>query len=69
MLMAALIALARNLHQSLLESLRLRFANLVLVDDLTRAKECAEEASRIKSQFSASTAAPMVATPSTQHPQ
>lgn len=50
-LMAALLLLARNLHRSLLESLRLRFENLDLVQHLTLAKNRAEEASRIKSQF------------------
>lgn len=50
-LMAALIALAHNLHRSLLESLRLRFENVALVQSLMVAKDRAEHASRIKSQF------------------
>jgi signal transduction histidine kinase/CheY-like chemotaxis protein len=46
-----LIMLARHLHLSFVESLRLRFENLDLVEKLTRARDRAEEASRIKSQF------------------
>jgi signal transduction histidine kinase len=50
-LTGALLTLACNLHASLIESLRLRFENLELVQSLMAAKEHAEEASRVKSQF------------------
>ncbi|MGE3537167.1 MAG: response regulator [Candidatus Tectimicrobiota bacterium] len=50
-LMAAMIAMARDLHRSLMESLRLRFHNLDLLESLTREKDRAEHASRVKSQF------------------
>ncbi|MGE4092155.1 MAG: ATP-binding protein [Candidatus Binatia bacterium] len=50
-LCGALFILARYLHDSLSESLRLRFDNLALIQDLAAAKERAEEASKVKSEF------------------
>jgi signal transduction histidine kinase/CheY-like chemotaxis protein/HPt (histidine-containing phosphotransfer) domain-containing protein len=46
-----LFVMARNQHGSISGSLKLRFENLELVTDLSRAKEHAEEANRAKSRF------------------
>jgi signal transduction histidine kinase len=48
---AATIVLASELRALLVRSLKLRFANLGLIDDLSRAKDEAEAASRTKSVF------------------
>jgi signal transduction histidine kinase/CheY-like chemotaxis protein len=45
----------RNFNRGFIESLRLRFENVELVDDLRRQKELAEQASIAKSRFLAST--------------
>lgn len=45
---------ARNIHRTIAESLRLRFANMDLVRELTAKKEEAEQASAAKSRFLAS---------------
>jgi len=47
----ATIVLASELRAQLVRSLKLRFENLELIDDLSRAKEEAEAASRTKSLF------------------
>lgn len=49
--MAVMCALGWNLHRMVLQSLALRFENLALVEELTRQKEIAEEASVAKSRF------------------
>jgi len=46
-----LLATGRHLHARLTESLSLRFENLDLVENFSRAKEQAEAANRAKSQF------------------
>jgi signal transduction histidine kinase len=51
MFWAATIALASELRALLVRSLRLRFENLELIADLSRAKDAAETASRAKSVF------------------
>ncbi len=48
---AATIGLASGLRALLVRSVRLRFENLGLIDDLSRAKDEAEAASRTKSMF------------------
>ena len=48
---AIVLTMARRFHASTTESLQLRFENLDLVENLSTAKEQAEEASRAKSQF------------------
>src|SRR5262249_39972694 len=47
----ATIVLASELRALLVGSLQLRFQNLELIDDLSKAKDAAEAASRAKSQF------------------
>jgi len=42
---------ARNVHRSLVQSLRLRFENLTLVEQLREQKAIAEQANRAKSRF------------------
>ncbi len=42
---------ARNVHDSLVQSLRLRFENLALVEQLREQKAIAEQANRAKSRF------------------
>ncbi|HUE31083.1 MAG TPA: histidine kinase dimerization/phospho-acceptor domain-containing protein, partial [Verrucomicrobiae bacterium] len=51
MFWAATIALASELRALLVRSMQLRFENLELIDDLSRAKDAAEAASRAKSLF------------------
>ena len=51
MFWAATIAVASELHALLVRSMRLRFENRDLIDDLSRAKDEAEGASRAKSLF------------------
>jgi signal transduction histidine kinase len=48
---AATIALAAELRSLLVDSLELRFRNVELIGDLSRARDAAEEASRAKSRF------------------
>jgi signal transduction histidine kinase len=51
MFWAATIAVASELRALLVRSMKLRFENLELIDDLSRAKDQAEAASRAKSMF------------------
>ncbi len=51
MFWAATIAVASELRALLVRSVKLRFENLELIDDLSRAKDAAEGASRAKSVF------------------
>jgi len=52
--MAVNLMFARNVHRSLVQSLRLRFENLALVEQLREQKAIAEQANRAKSRFLAS---------------
>ena len=49
--MAVNLMFARNIHRSLVQSLRLRFENLALVEQLRKQKAIAEQANLAKSRF------------------